>query len=188
MAGEANSPAWPLEPYREYLCLLARLRLSSLLQGRIEPSDVVQETMLKAHQHRDQFRGRTEAEWQAFLRQILSNTVVDAIRRFSRGKRNQAMERSLETALEDSSARLEAWLAEEAADSGDRAELLVRLANALGQLSPDERSAIEWRYLQEPRRSLSDIARNLNRPSTKAVAGLLARALEKLRAVLRLSS
>jgi RNA polymerase sigma-70 factor (ECF subfamily) len=183
----AKEVDWPLEPYRDYLRLLARLRLGSWLKAKVDPSDVVQETLLKAHEHRAQFRGQTEAEWQGFLRRILANTVANAVRRYTRGKRDQGLERSLETALEDSSARLEAWLAAEPSSSGEenRGDLLVRLAGALGQLSPDERTAIELRYLQEPRWPLPEIARHLERPSTKAVAGLLARGLEKLRAVLR---
>lgn len=188
MAQPADSPDWSLERYREYLRLLARLRLGSWLQAKMDPSDLVQETLLKAHQNREQFRGQTEAEWQAFLRRILANTLADAARRYSRDKRDLALERSLEASLDESSARLEAWLAADppSADSQmSRADLLVRLADALAQLSSDERAALEMRYLQEPRLSLTDIARRLDRPSAKAVAGLLARGLEKLRGVLR---
>jgi DNA-directed RNA polymerase specialized sigma24 family protein len=61
---------FPLEEYREYLRVLARLR---------DPSDVVQQALLKAHQHRDQFRGQNQAQWRVYLRSILANTVADAI-------------------------------------------------------------------------------------------------------------
>ena len=37
------------------------------------------------------------------------------------------------------------------------------------------------RFLREPACSLAEIATELNRPSAKAVAGLLARGLERLR-------
>jgi DNA-directed RNA polymerase specialized sigma24 family protein len=58
------------------------------------------------------------------------------------------------------------------------------LVDSLESLAPDERAALELRYLQTPPWSLPEIARQLNRPSTKAVAGLLARGLEKLRKLL----
>jgi hypothetical protein len=41
------------------------------------------------------------------------------------------------------------------------------------------------RYLQDPPCPLPEIARELGRPTAKAVAGLLARGLEKLRGLLR---
>ena len=53
------------------------------------------------------------------------------------------------------------------------------------ELSDDERTAVEMRYLQDPSCPLREIARALNRPTAKAVAGLLARGLEKLRGLLR---
>src|SRR5215831_2098028 len=80
-----SSPAEPadgsLERYRAYLQFLARLRLGRWLQGQLSASDVVQETLLKAHKHRDQFRGQTEAEYRGYLRRILANTVADAARK-----------------------------------------------------------------------------------------------------------
>jgi hypothetical protein len=75
MIRETGADAWPLERYREYLRMLARLQLDSRLQGKLDPSDVVQQTLLKAHAKRDQFRGATEAEFTAWLRQILANSA-----------------------------------------------------------------------------------------------------------------
>jgi RNA polymerase sigma-70 factor (ECF subfamily) len=172
---------FPFEDYREYLRVLARLRLKSWLHDKIDPSDVVQQALLKAHQHRDQFRGQSEAQWRAYLRSILANTVADAIR-------DLPEEKVIQNALDQSSARLEKWLAAEQPSPSQkvqREEQLLQLSDALSRLSEDERTALELRYLQEPPCSLADIAKHLNRPSAKAVAGLLSRGLEKLRGLLR---
>src|SRR5437660_8973435 len=111
MDAAADEPAMALERFRDYLRLLARLQLDPRLQGKLDASDLVQQTLLKAHQARGQFRGRTFAEQAAWLRQILANTLANAVRDLARAKRDVGRERSLEDGLADSSARLEAWLA-----------------------------------------------------------------------------
>src|SRR5438105_13470847 len=96
-----------VEDYRDYLHLLARLHLDPRLQGKVDASDVVQQTLVKAHQAREQFRGQTAAEQAGWLRRILVNTLIDAARKFGR---ELDLERPLEQNVHASSARLEAWL------------------------------------------------------------------------------
>src|SRR2546421_12928759 len=80
--GDAAARDGLLESYRNYLRLLARTGLDGGLQDKADPSDVVQETLLKAHQHFGQFRGRTDAELAAWLRQILARNLTDLARRY----------------------------------------------------------------------------------------------------------
>ncbi len=182
MAGEAEAPSRPLEEYRDYLRLLARLQLDPRLRAGLDPSDVVQETLLKAHQKWEQFRGRGEAERAAWLRAILANTLADAVRQFARQRGDG--KRSLEAALEESLARLENVLAGDQPSpdaEAQRHEQVHRLAAALGRLSEDQRTALELRHLQGY--AVPDIARLLGR-STASVAGLLRRGLKRLRELL----
>jgi RNA polymerase sigma-70 factor (ECF subfamily) len=184
MANEAEVHREPLEHYRAYLRLLAGLQLDPRLQGKLDPSDVVQQTLLKAHEKRGQFRGTTDAEQAAWLRAILANILAEAMRRYGRQQRDVKLEQSLNAAVEESSARLEKWLAVDQSTPSQRVvrqEQLLRLAEALAQLPEDQRTALELRHLQGC--SVSAISRQLDR-SEPAVAGLLRRGLKRLREVL----
>jgi len=175
----------PLERFRSYLHLLARLHLDPRLRGKLDASDVVQQTLLHAHQARDQFRGQTEGEQAAWLRQILARNLAHAVRDFGRDKRDPAREQAPEAALDASSARLEAWLAAEQSSPSQRAERkeqAVVLAAELEQLPEAQREAVVLHYFQGC--TVADIGRQLNR-SPEAVAGLLHRGLKQLRAHLR---
>jgi RNA polymerase sigma-70 factor (ECF subfamily) len=99
----------PLQRYRDYLHLLARLHLDPRLKAKIDASDVVQQTLLQAHVHRGQFRGGSEQEWLAWLRTILANTLAGAGRQFAAAGRDVNREHSLDAGLELSSSCIEQW-------------------------------------------------------------------------------
>jgi RNA polymerase sigma-70 factor (ECF subfamily) len=133
----------PLEHYREYLRLLARLQLDLRVRGQLDPSDVVQQTLLKAHENLAGFRGTTDAQLRAWLRAILAQELALGARR--RGRR-AARTQSLEGALEQSSARFEALLVSDESTPSQkemRAERLIALAEALATLPDDQRTALE---------------------------------------------
>src|ERR1700722_1203675 len=143
MPSEPETAQRPVEDYRDYLHLLARLQLDPRLRGKLDASDVVQQTLVKAHQNQKQFRGRTAGEQAGWLRRILANTLIDAARKF---QRELALERDLTHGIEQSSARLEAWLAAEQSSPSEiaaRQEQLLHLARALAQLPEDQRLVVE---------------------------------------------
>jgi len=175
----------PLASYRDYLRILARLQMGAQLQGKLDASDVVQQTILQAHAHRSQFRGTTEAEWLGWLRAILANVLGSVAREFGTAARDVSRERSLETELEQSSVRLEHILAaDQSSPSGKvvRAEELIRLAQALVQLPDDQRQAVELHHLKGW--TVAEVAAELGR-TRPSVMGLLFRAMKRLRDLLR---
>jgi RNA polymerase sigma-70 factor (ECF subfamily) len=175
----ASNPAW--EDYRDYLHLLARLQLDPRLRGKLDPSDVVQQTLVKAHQNRAQFRGGSSGEEAGWLRRILTNTLIDAARKF---QRELNLQHDLAEAIDQSSARLEAWLAAEQSSPSEvaaRHEQVRELARALAQLPEDQRTAVEMHHLGDA--SVAEIAARLGRTEA-SVAGLLRRGLQNLRNLL----
>jgi RNA polymerase sigma-70 factor (ECF subfamily) len=170
-----------LEGFRQYLRLLARARLDPRLQAKLDPSDVVQQTLLEAHKERAAFRGATRAELAGWLRQILARNLANALRDFRRDKRDVVRERALDAVAAESSARVEAWLAAEQSSPDQRAERseeAARLAAALEALPEAQREVVALRHLHGW--SLHDIARHVGK-SAPAVAGLLHRGLQALR-------
>jgi RNA polymerase sigma-70 factor (ECF subfamily) len=76
-----------LEPYRDYLTLIARRAIGPELAGKLDASDLVQETFLAAQQHVATFRGRTEPAWRAWLKAILLNHLANQRRHHAADKR-----------------------------------------------------------------------------------------------------
>jgi RNA polymerase sigma-70 factor, ECF subfamily len=169
-----------LDRFRPYLRLLARAHLDPRLRGKLDPSDLVQETLVKAVRAIDQFRGTTDAELAAWLRQTLARHMANAVRDFAREKRDAGREVAL--GAEQSSVRLDAWLAAEITSPSLRAERnedLARLAKAIEALPDAQREAVTLHHLL--RWSLDQVAGHMGRSPT-AVAGLIKRGLRQLRA------
>lgn len=181
MGPTADDRATALEQFRDYLRLMARLQIDGRLRGKLDPSDLVQQTLLKAHQARGQFRGSSAAEQAAWLRQILARTLANAIRDYTRAKRDVTLERSLQSSLEESSARLEAWLVADQAtpsEAAERNEQLLELAQAMADLPEAMREVLLLKHCHGW--SVAEIGAHLGR-SRASVASLLRRGLKHLR-------
>src|SRR5450755_3859308 len=166
-------PSLDLERFRSYLVLLARLKLDRKLRGKLDPSDVVQQTLLEAHQALESFRGDDSAAQAAWLRQILARNLANAVRDMTRAKRDVRKERSLQTDLDASASQLEGWLAADQSSPSqhaERHERALQLAEALAQLPDSQRDAVTLRHFQGL--ALAEIAEQLE-CTTAAVTGLL---------------
>lgn len=169
------------ERFRPYLRMLARNQLEAHLNAKVDPSDIVQQTMLEAHLADQQFRGQSTEERAAWLRRILARNLADEVRKYGRQKRDFGMEQSMQAALQESTMRMEGLLAANESSPDERAmhnEQTLRLAAAIESLPDDQRRAVILHHLQD--HSAAEIATILQRTDA-AVAGLLRRGMKRLR-------
>jgi RNA polymerase sigma-70 factor (ECF subfamily) len=185
-AGDGPVRGAVLERYRNYLTLLARLQIGRRLQGKVDPCDVVQDTFLKAHRCFAQFRGSSEAELMAWLRQILLSHLVNLVRHYQACQcRDVRLERNLSAELERSSRDLDEGLfAKQSSPSQQaaRRERAVLLADALACLPDGHREVIVLRHLEGL--TFAQVAERMGR-SLDSVDKLWMRALGRLRRILR---
>jgi RNA polymerase sigma-70 factor (ECF subfamily) len=184
-AGDDDARGRLLEAYRSYLTLLARVQLGRELQGKTDPSDLVQEVFLEAHRDFGQFQGQTGDELRAWLRRVLATSLTDQARRYrATRRRNPRLERQLAAALERSSQALEHGLVAPDSSPSDRAERREdarRLAEALEALPPDYRDVLLLRHFQGL--TFPEIARRLGR-TLDGVKNVWLRGLARLRRAL----
>ena len=180
----AGGPDRSLEKFRAYLTLLSRVQIDPRLQGKLDLSGVVQQTLLEAHLARRRVVDWSEAQQAAWLRRLLANNLTDEVRKLRTEGRDVYREQAPDAGLDASSARLEAWLVAEQSSPSEQAqrkETAVQLADALEQLAPDAREALVLQHWHGW--TLTQIAGQLNR-TPGAVAGLIHRGLQQLKKIL----
>jgi len=178
-----------LEHYRNYLFVLASAQIQRRLQPRVSPSDVVQETMLRAHRRFGQFRGQTERELLGWLRRILLTSLARFVEQHvlaaKRDIRREVSIESFAASFERSTAHFASVLRAEVPTPSAAAlqrEDAVALADLLAQLAPRYREVLILRNIQG--QSFDEIAARLDR-SAGATRMLWLRAIEKLRVIYR---
>ncbi len=168
-----------LDFHRSALLLWAKCQMPEWLRGKLDPADLVQQTLLEAHAAREALDGCTSLEMLCYLRRALSHNLIDATRKHARSRNNVSPD-----ACAQSSARLANWLAAEhtsPSERADRNERFEKLASALAELPEAQRIAVEMRYLQQMK--VAEIARLMDR-NENAVSQLLHRAVVALRGAL----
>ncbi len=166
---------------RPYVNIVAQAQVESWLQAKVDASDLVQQTLLDAHRGMSKFRGESEGEWLAWLRQILKHNATDFVRHYQgTAKRETRREISMQAptiGYSESRTREPSDRAESPSEFAMRGEREVALAHALAQLQADYREVIELRNLQ--RLSFNEIATRMDR-SRPAVQMLWMRAIRQL--------
>jgi RNA polymerase sigma-70 factor, ECF subfamily len=175
----STSYAEALEPFRRYLEVLARVHLDSRLRGKLDPADIVQQTLLRACSALPDFRGQSSESLAAWLRKILARTLADTVKHYHRDRRDVELERALEADLDRSSSGLAAGLiADQTSPSQAAQRNEDRLADALADLPDPMREVVLLKHCRG--QTLQEIADHLGK-TVPSIASLLRRGLEALR-------
>jgi RNA polymerase sigma-70 factor (ECF subfamily) len=181
--GSADAVGQVLEYCRPYLLAVANEQLKPDLQAKAGASDLVQDTFVEAHRGFVGFRGRTEEELLAWLRQILQHNLANLRRQYRATEKRQVQrEVSIDRASED---ELLGELVDEGSSPSEHARARERqaaLQHALEQLPESYRQVIQWRSLE--RSSFEVIGQRLD-CSTNAARKLWTRAIQKLQHLMR---
>jgi len=182
--GSAAALGSLLELYRNYLRLLARVEIGRRLQGKLDASDLVQDTFTEAHRNFGLFRGNAEPQLVSWLRQILAAKVANLVRHyFGTQGRDIRLEQDLARSIDNSSHALGGDLAasiSSPSQAASRREQAVLLADALSRLPEDYRDVIVLRNLEGL--TFPEIAKRMQR-SQDSVEKLWLRGLARLRQV-----
>jgi RNA polymerase sigma-70 factor, ECF subfamily len=181
-----STPPPELHFFRDYLSVLARGQIPASMQARLDASDIVQETLLEAHRKIAQYRGGSDPrQLAAWLRQLLSCNLIDALRTQRREGCDVHREQAISNSLDESAMGLDHFLL---ASDSTPSEIVhkrfraLEVAAAIEELPANQRDAIVSRYFHKA--TLEQIAEQLQK-SKPAIAGLLKRGLESLRSRLR---
>ena len=179
MTREPRAPT-DFHRFRGFLWGLAKEAIGPKWDRRFDASDIVQETLLRAHRMREQFRGSADRDAVAWLKTILERTLENAMRDHQRERRSIAREVPIELSPDRSSMRLEAILVADASTPSQhamRVERAVQVAGWLVELPDAQREAIVTKHLWGL--SVDETAERMGRTPV-AVASLLRRGVARL--------
>jgi len=130
-------------------------RLDQRLQGRIDPLDVIQEAFLEAFEHRADYLRQRSIPFFVWLRAIVGNKLLE-LHRFHLGTRMRDAGREVSlyrgAMPEASSAALAAQLlghATRPSEAAIRAEVKIRLQEALNTMDPIDREVVALRHFEQ---------------------------------------
>jgi RNA polymerase sigma-70 factor (ECF subfamily) len=180
--GDESARHQLLERYRGYLKRMVAVRLDRRLAARVDPSDIVQETLVEAARRLDDYLRNRPLPFYGWLRGLAGERIIDTHRRHVTSQRRTVTLERRDLDLPDASAdQLVRRLF--AADTSPSTHLMrqerhERLKAALASLSHRDREVLVMRHLEQL--STAEIAQVLE-ITEPAVKSRLLRALVRMR-------
>jgi len=187
-AGDQQALAELFGKYRSRLRQMVRLRLDHRLQGRVDPSDVLQEAYLDVSGRAAEYFAQPRIPFFLWLRLLTGQRLV-ALHRQHLGAqmRSAGMEVSLYRGAlpQASSACLAAQLLGKMTSpslAAIRAEMQIRLQEALNGMDPMDREVLALRHFEELSNSETAAVLGLGK---SAASNRYIRALQRLKEILK---
>ncbi|MEZ6115792.1 MAG: sigma-70 family RNA polymerase sigma factor [Pirellulaceae bacterium] len=153
------------ERHRRRLRGMVQVRMDPRLMSRLDPSDVVQETLVVAHKRFDDFLENRPIPFYPWLRRMAWNHLVDLHRRHV-GSQKRSVNREVQFGISDNSALLLAGQLSSSSMSPSQKlmekELKQRVMETLDAMPEDQREIIVMRHLEGM--SIDEIAAALDMP------------------------
>lgn len=149
-------------------------QLSGTSVGLSRPSDIAQDTSIQAYTGFDSFEGKTEAEWEAWLRAILRNCIAQS----SRTARQQKRDERRTVTLDDSEVGRTRSGQPSPSEVTAHKENWQQLMGHIVDLPADQQAAIRLVHFKEL--PPAEAAKQMGK-SEGAVGGLLYRGIQTLR-------
>jgi RNA polymerase sigma-70 factor (ECF subfamily) len=152
---DATAVAETFARYRDRLRRMVRLRLDRRLQGRVDPSDVLQEAYLDVAARAAEYAGKPEMPFFLWLRMVTGQRLLEIHRRHLQTKlRDATHEVSLYGGAlpQANSASLAGQLLGRlttASAAAMRAELQIQLQQVLNAMDPVDREVLALRHFEE---------------------------------------
>ena len=183
--GDESARRELLERYRDYLRRMVSARLDRRIAPRVDPSDVVQDTLAEAARRMDGYLKDRPLPFYGWLRHIAAECVIQTHRRHVGSlKRSVAFENRMPELTDASAVGLvRSLMANDTSPSNRLAhqELIDQLTAALAALSPRDREVLVMRHFEHL--SAAEIAETLG-IREGAVKLRLLRALDRIRAIM----
>ena len=188
VAADPAARGQALIPHRRRLKRMVALRLDRRLCGRVDPSDIIQDTYVQAVRRWHEYAADPSVPFYVWLRFLAAQRLHDEHRRHL-GSQARDVRREIPwyggPAPEASSACLAAHLAGRLttpSEAATRAEQRERLEQALGQMEPLDREVLALRHFEQMTNGEVAAALSLDK---SAASKRYVRALARLEEILR---
>ncbi len=181
--GNADAIGDILMLYRPLLLTIANQELDAKLKIKEAASDLVQTTILEAHQNFEKFKSCEPEEFLVWLRQLLRDNMADAARKYRRAKKRQiSRERPLASDhVRELIGRLSMRREPGPQSDAIRREDQQKIVDAVEKLDREYRQVLIWRFRDGL--EFAEIGAKIDR-SPDAARMLCNRAMKQLKSIL----